>query len=133
MKLARQAKSQWTRVFRALRPSELLLLYARAVPRGGVAVWHTHPGNDQPHAHIEDHNHSHPHESGDHDRHHPHEAHHQRSEGHWHFAIPARQVGGLFALLIVAFSTIWLAVSNLAAIFPSRESCASARAPPLPA
>jgi len=123
-----------------------VLTYAREAPSFGVAVWHKHPGNDRPHVHI------HQHESRDgQDRHHPshdhdapghsqsertsHEDHQQSDpgeiEGHWHLAIPAHQLGGIHALLILTISIIWVAISDPVATTSICRSHTAARAPPL--
>jgi hypothetical protein len=132
MKIVRKAKSQWTKVFRTPGPSDLLLLYANGAPRSSVAVWHTHPGNDKPHVHIEANEADH-HEHAPHKHQHATIAHDHDTEGHWHLPIPAHGVRGVHALLVVTNATIWLAIRDDVAIPRFRRSRAPARAPPLAA
>jgi hypothetical protein len=55
-------------------------------------------------------------------------SHDEEKEGHWHVAIPAQQVRGIYAVLTVAFSTVWLAVSASVTISRVRRSRAPASA-----
>jgi hypothetical protein len=147
VKILRQRIVRWGAVFRAPRPSDLILIYSGAAPGSGTAIRHSHPGNHRPHVHIQEHDdaHSHHHDESDHDHSHHHtrehfeqrsdepdhsHAHREETKGHWHLAIPAHPVRGLHALLTLALSIVWLAISDSIAIFPARRFHAPARAPP---
>jgi hypothetical protein len=149
VKIMRKRIVRWTAAFRALGPTELLLIYSDSAPHSGMAVRHSHPGNHHPHVHVESrephyhHHHDHEHESDhryDHeDEHldarpdqsaHSRAIHHEGPEGHWHLAIPGHEVRGIYALLILAFASVWLAIGDCVAISDARRSRASARAPP---
>jgi hypothetical protein len=142
---------RWDARFRAPRPSELVLIYSGSTPNSANAIRHSHPGNHHPHVHIHEHDahshqHHHRHDEDDPGRshhdpsehrehrleepHHSHEADHEEPEGHWHLAIPAHLVRGLYAILTVALSIVCHSISDLVSISPGQRFRAPARAPP---
>jgi len=142
---------RWTGTFRGLNPADLLLLYAGSMPRAGCALWHSHPRNRTPHVHVEaakpkEENAQEPHRHIDGHEHHrhagprrtdnetSHEGGHEHDEshraGHWHFVIPAELIRLANQLLELAVSEISFALRDFSdSAIACRPAC-SARAPP---